>query len=89
MKYLVSLQCPRIVAQVWKRSGPGPPDDDDDDDASTRLREQLRAEGKDWFMQKESVFIKLLILQSSSATQTLSPLGLPFRPCISHIADAL
>jgi len=66
------------VAQVWKLRGPP--------DASMRV--QLRAEGKDWFMQNESLFIILLILPSSSssaaATQTLSPVGLLLlRPCIN------
>lgn len=69
------------MAQVWKR--PGPPDE------SMRVRVQFRAEGKDWFMQNESLFIKLLILPSPSATQTLSPLGLLLRPCINHIPDEL
>lgn len=56
------------MAQVWKLRGPP--------DASMPLRVQLRAEGKDWFMQKESLFIILPSSSSSAATQTLSPLGL-------------
>lgn len=73
------------MAQVWKLRGPP--------DASMRVRVQLRAEGKDWFMQKESLFIILPSSSSSSAaeeeeTQTLSPLGLLLRLCI-NIPDEL